>query len=168
MTWASPHAPERARARGIDVQFKRELGADAPEEWRDEIDQTAIPGGIFGEIVFFHKQSKTLILADTIINFELDKMSQPWRFATWLTGMYYPQAKYSSACVCRFYCRGKNREPQLRNFSHGNPKASFSATGAVLSQMVAEYSVACSAGCFKQCERSRAAPWLQCQVTDQK
>jgi Domain of unknown function (DUF4336) len=93
VTWASPHAPKRARARGIDVQFKRELGADAPEEWRDEIDQTAIPGGIFGEIVFFHKQSKTLILADTIINFELDKMSQPWRFATWLTGMYYPQGQ---------------------------------------------------------------------------
>ncbi len=93
VTWASPHAPERARARGIDVQFKRELGVEAPEEWCDEIDQTAIPGGIFGEIVFFHKQSKTLILADTIINFELDKMRQPWRFATCLAGMYYPQGQ---------------------------------------------------------------------------
>jgi hypothetical protein len=91
VTWSSPHAPERARARGIEVQFEKELGADAPEEWRDEIDQTAIPGGIFGEIVFFHKESKVVILTDTIINFELDKMSQPWRFATRLTGMYYPQ-----------------------------------------------------------------------------
>jgi hypothetical protein len=90
VTWASPRAPERARARGIDVQFKKELGADAPVEWRDEIDQTVIPGGIFGEIVFFHKDSKTLILADTIMNFELNKMRRPWRFATWLTGMYYP------------------------------------------------------------------------------
>ena len=93
VTWASPRAPERARARGIDVQFKKELGTDAPEEWRDQIDQTVIPGGIFGEIVFFHKESKTLILADTIINFELDKMRQPWRFATWLTGMYYPHGQ---------------------------------------------------------------------------
>jgi hypothetical protein len=93
VTWASPGVRARARACGIDVRFKRDLSVEPPEEWRDEIDQTAIPGGIFGEIVFFHKQSKTLILADTIINFELDKMSQPWRFATWLTGMYYPQGQ---------------------------------------------------------------------------
>jgi hypothetical protein len=93
VTWASPHATARARARGIDVKFTKKLGADAPEEWRAEIDQTAIPGGIFGEIVFFHKESKALILADTIINFELDKMRQPWRFATWLTGMYHPRGQ---------------------------------------------------------------------------
>ena len=75
------------------MQFKKELGTDALEEWRDQIDQTVIPGGIFGETVFFHKVSKTLILADTIINFELNKMRQPRRFATWLTGMYYPQGQ---------------------------------------------------------------------------
>jgi hypothetical protein len=31
----------------------------------------AVPGGIFGEIVFFHKRSRTLILTDTILNLEL-------------------------------------------------------------------------------------------------
>ena len=93
ITWASPHARERARSRGIDVQFNKDLETSAPEEWRDEIDQIAIPGGIFGEIVFFHKASKTLILADTIMNFELDKMRQPWKFATRLTGMYDPQGQ---------------------------------------------------------------------------
>ena len=84
---------QRARARGIDVQFKMDLGPDAPEQWRDEIDQVAIPGGIFGELVFFHKASRTLILADTIINLELDKINQPWRFAARLTGMYYPRGQ---------------------------------------------------------------------------
>jgi hypothetical protein len=93
VTWASPHARERARARGIDVEFKRDLGAVAPEEWREEVDQTVIPGGFFGEIVFFHKDSKTLILADTILNLELDKLRQPWRFAARLTGMYYPRGQ---------------------------------------------------------------------------
>src|SRR5262249_19770156 len=52
-----------------------------------------IPGGIFGELVFFHKPSKTLILADTIMNLELNKISQPWRFAARLTGMYYPRGQ---------------------------------------------------------------------------
>ena len=45
MTWASPRVRERARARGIDVQFGKDLGAIAPEDWRNEIDQTVIPGG---------------------------------------------------------------------------------------------------------------------------
>jgi hypothetical protein len=92
-TWASPRVRERARARGVDVTFNMDLGRDAPEQWRDDIDQTTIPGGIFGEFVFFHRASKTLILTDTIINLELDKMSQPWRLATRLTGMYYPHGQ---------------------------------------------------------------------------
>ncbi len=87
VTWASPGARARARARGIGVQFQRGLGAQAPDEWRDAIEQTVVPGGIFGETVFFHKLSKTVILADTILNLELDKLRQPWRFAAWLTGM---------------------------------------------------------------------------------
>jgi hypothetical protein len=78
---------------GIDVHFDRDIGIEPPEEWRAEIDQTAVPGGIFGEIVFFHKESKTLILADTIINLELDMIRQPWRFAAKLTGMYYPRGQ---------------------------------------------------------------------------
>ena len=53
----------------------------------------SVPGGIFGEIVFFHKVSKTVILADTILNLELGKLRQPWRFAAWLAGMYYPSGQ---------------------------------------------------------------------------
>jgi hypothetical protein len=93
VAWASPRARKRARSRGIDVHFDRDIGIEPPEEWRAEIDQTAVPGGIFGEIVFFHKESKTLILADTIINLELDMIRQPWRFAAKLTGMYYPRGQ---------------------------------------------------------------------------
>src|SRR2546429_3826688 len=74
-------------------RLKGDLGVKPPKEWRAEIDQTAVPGGIFGEIVFFRKESKTLILADTIINLELDKIRQPWRFAAKLTRMYYPRGQ---------------------------------------------------------------------------
>jgi len=93
VTWASPGVRARARARGIEAQFKRDLGVQAPDEWQDEIEQTVVPGGIFGEIVFFHKLSRTVILADTILNLELDKVRQPWRLAAWLTGMYYPNGQ---------------------------------------------------------------------------
>lgn len=91
ITWASPRVRRRARARRVDVQFNHDLSRDAPSDWLDDIEQTSVPGGYFGEFVFFHKPSKTLILTDTILNIERDKIRQPWRFATWLTGMYYPQ-----------------------------------------------------------------------------
>jgi hypothetical protein len=93
ITWASPGVRRRARARRIDVMFTRDLAVDPPEEWRRDIDQALFPGGYFKEFIFFHKASKALILTDTIINIELNKMPEPWRTATKLTGMYHPRGQ---------------------------------------------------------------------------
>ena len=145
ITWASPRARERARARGIEVQFTRDLSAEAPDGWQNEIEQTTIPGGIFGEFVFFHKESRTLILTDTIINFELDKLAQPWRLATRMTGMYYPhgqiffgmrlplllQKRKSKAAVERFL----SWQPERIIISHG--RCFESNAGAVLRRLLA-------------------------------
>ena len=90
IAWGSPTAARRARARQIDVQFARMLDADPPAEWRDEIDQTLIPGGIFEETVFFHRASRTLILTDTIMNLDPAKTDQPWRGFARLFGMTAP------------------------------------------------------------------------------
>ncbi len=93
IAWASPGVRQRARARHIDVVFTKDLNAAPPEEWSDELDQTLFPGGYFGEFIFFHRVSKTLILTDAIINLELDKIGEPWRTATKLTGMYHPHGQ---------------------------------------------------------------------------
>jgi hypothetical protein len=90
ITWASPRVRERARSQGIDIHFDRDLGPHAPEEWRDEMDQAIIPGAVLDEVVFFHRRSKTLILADTIMNFELERMRQPYRLIARLCGVYAP------------------------------------------------------------------------------
>jgi hypothetical protein len=90
VAWASPGVRQRARMRHIDVNFTRDLDVKPPAEWRDEIDQTLVPGGIFKEFVFFHKASRTLILTDTIMNLEPDKFDQPWRAMTKLSGMQHP------------------------------------------------------------------------------
>jgi len=89
-TWGLAQAYKLAQLRGIDLHFTKHLTESAPREWTEEIDQTLVPGGIFKEFAFFHMNSKILILTDTIINIELHKINQPWRFATWLTGMHYP------------------------------------------------------------------------------
>src|SRR5829696_5661149 len=93
VAWASPGVRRRATARHIEVHFTRELEEHPPLEWRDEIDQTLIPGGIFKEFVFFHSASGTLILTDTIMNLEPDKFDQPWRAAAKLSGMTYPHGQ---------------------------------------------------------------------------
>src|SRR5262249_19972383 len=82
---ANGHGP-----RHVDIDFTRDLDANAPEEWRGEIDQLLFPGGYFKEFIFFHKASRTLILTDTIVNNELDKISERWRTAASLFGMYHP------------------------------------------------------------------------------
>ncbi|RJT35266.1 DUF4336 domain-containing protein [Mesorhizobium waimense] len=93
IAWASPRVRRRARARHVDVDFTRDLDVRAPEEWRREIDQLLFPGGYFKEFIFFHKVSRTLILTDTIINIELNKIAEPWRTATKLAGMYHPYGR---------------------------------------------------------------------------
>ncbi|WP_287299345.1 hypothetical protein [Mesorhizobium sp.] len=92
ITWASPRVRQRARARRTAIEFARDLGPTPPEEW-GEIDQTFFPGGYFKEYIFFHRGSKALIITDTIINLELDKIAEPWRTATKLTGMYHPHGQ---------------------------------------------------------------------------
>ena len=108
--WASPGVRRRARARHIDVHFTRELEDQPPAEWRDEIDQTLVPGGIFREFVFFHRASATLILTDTIMNLELDKIDEPWRTAARLSGMVHPHgAVFFGMCLPLLLQRKKTK-----------------------------------------------------------
>jgi hypothetical protein len=126
---------ERARARHVDVDFTRDLEASPPEEWRLEIDQTLFPGGYFKEFIFFHKASKTLILADTIINIELDKITEPWRTATKFTGMYHPYGQIFSVCGCHYSSSGRRRRRQSEKSTRGSRSVSCSAMADVSKQM---------------------------------
>src|SRR5215831_10748675 len=90
IAWASPRVRQRAQARQIYVDFARDLDLAPPQEWCRDIDQTLFPGGYFKEFIFFHLPSKTLILTDTIINIEPDRIGAPWRAAVKLTGMAAP------------------------------------------------------------------------------
>lgn len=93
VAWASPRVRQRARARHLNIHFARDLGRTSPEEWRKELDQTLFPGGYFKEFIFLHRETRSLIVTDAIINIELDKMDEPWRTATRLTGIAYPRGR---------------------------------------------------------------------------
>jgi Domain of unknown function (DUF4336) len=122
ISWASPRVRERARARNVDVDFTRDLEASPPEEWRREIDQTLFPGGYFKEFIFFHEASKTLILADTIINIELDKVTEPWRTATKFAGMYHPYGQIFFGMRLPLFLQRRKAEEAIRKIHAWQPQ----------------------------------------------
>jgi hypothetical protein len=67
--WASPGVRPSASNQGWS--FDHDLGESADAAWSEDIDQLIVHGGRFmDEVVFFHRSSRTLILADLIENFE--------------------------------------------------------------------------------------------------
>ncbi|MFE8069651.1 DUF4336 domain-containing protein [Marinobacteraceae bacterium S3BR75-40.1] len=94
MTWASPGVRERAAGQGMAVAFQEDLTDRAPVDWSQEIDQLVFRGSRFmDEVVFFHRQSRTLILADLIENFESNKVSWKVRWLLRFTGVLHPDGK---------------------------------------------------------------------------
>ena len=76
--WASPGVRKRSK-----VAFTDDLDDRPPPEWADVIDQRIAHGSsVLEEVVFFHKPSRTLILADLIENFEEERL-HGW--LNWLT-----------------------------------------------------------------------------------
>lgn len=130
VAWASPGVLKRAQARGIAVRFDRELDArEIPDEWRNDLRQAVIPGSLLDEFVFFHDASKTLIVTDTIQNFELDKIRQPYRALVWAARAYAPRGQAPIDLRSTFFFKRKqirgvvqemlSWQPQRIILSHG-------------------------------------------------
>ncbi|MEW6495743.1 MAG: DUF4336 domain-containing protein [Cyanobacteriota bacterium] len=94
ITWASPGVCDRAMQQKIEVTFDQELNDKPPHQWKDDIDQLIFRGSRFmDEVVFFHRKSATLILADLIENFEPEKVAKQWRWLLPLAGNVDPDGK---------------------------------------------------------------------------
>ncbi len=78
MASASPGVRERAASQGVDIAFDAELGNEPDPAWRADLDQLIFRGSRFmEEVVFFHRETQTVILADLIENFEPEKVGGP-------------------------------------------------------------------------------------------
>jgi hypothetical protein len=84
----APRVEEQAGSR-IDFPFLR-LDRDGGYPWDDEITTIAVAGSYMTEIDFFHRKSRTLVLADLIEDFEPSKLSLPMRFLARLGGCLFP------------------------------------------------------------------------------
>ncbi|MGH8213123.1 MAG: DUF4336 domain-containing protein [Rhodanobacteraceae bacterium] len=92
--WASPGVRERAVAQGVEVEFDADLENVAPAAWSDGIEQLHFRGSrAFEEVVFFHRASATLVLADLIENFEKTKLTRGMRALARFGGVLDPDGK---------------------------------------------------------------------------
>jgi hypothetical protein len=94
VAWASPGVRERAASQRIAVAFDADLGDAAEPTWAAQLDQLHFRGSrVIEEVVFLHRASATLILADLIENFEVAKLGTAMRWIARLGGVLDPDGK---------------------------------------------------------------------------
>ncbi len=92
--WASPGVRQRAESQDIEVAFDCDLGDEPQRPWAGELEQMRFRGSrVMDEIVFFHRATRTLILADLIENFELHRVPARYRCLIRLAGITDPDGK---------------------------------------------------------------------------
>lgn len=92
--WASPGVRERAASQGVDVTFDADLDGEPDPAWREDLDQLVFRGSrLLEEVVFFHRKTRTVILADLIENFEPGKLGRVHGWLVRLAGAADPDGK---------------------------------------------------------------------------
>jgi len=77
-----------------DIEFNVELTAVSEKEWKTEIDQTIFLGSpAMAEVVFYHRLSKTLVLADLIQNFHSNTLNWWQIILARFAGILHPDGK---------------------------------------------------------------------------
>ncbi|MGB3636186.1 MAG: DUF4336 domain-containing protein [Rivularia sp. (in: cyanobacteria)] len=85
------YASPRLSSKRKDLNFYKTLSTDEPEpEWSEQIDQCIFGSGngLLDEIVFFHRESNTVVFTDMIMDFDAAVFSSISRVTTQLNQMY--------------------------------------------------------------------------------
>lgn len=93
VSWGAPGLSRRAQVRAKRVRIDADLGPVAPAAWRDELDQVLVKSGPFAEIELFHRASRTLLVADLVLNVEGDGMEPLPRAFAEAAGILAPNGK---------------------------------------------------------------------------
>lgn len=149
VTWASPGVRDRAAQQKIEVSFDADLDDAPPRQWGSDLAQLIFRGSRFmEEVVFFHRKSATLILADLIENFELNKVSQRLHWLLKLAGIADPDGKIPLDLQMTFLGNKEQARSCLNRILQWNPEKIIVSHGR----------------CYKNngtAELCRAFRWLQ-------
>ncbi|HYF56761.1 MAG TPA: DUF4336 domain-containing protein [Salinarimonas sp.] len=93
-TYVAPGLRDRPQVKGAGVRLDHDLGDEAPDRWRDLIEQVLIKASFgFREVAFFHRASRTLILTDLVQSLEPGKLPLATRLFAQATGVTAPKAQ---------------------------------------------------------------------------
>jgi hypothetical protein len=130
VAWASPGVRKRAAAHGSDARFDADLSTSAPPQWQGQIEQEIFQGGRFiREVAFFHQSSRTLILADLIENFELERTQRRWRWLMRAAGVADPDGKAPVEMRWTFWGHGDEARESRARLIGWNPERIVIAHG---------------------------------------
>lgn len=130
ISWASPGVRERAESQHIDIVFDRDLGDEPPAAWADDIGQTVMRGSrMIEEVIFFHRSSRTLILADLIERFDPDKTPRRWHWLYRLAGVMERDAQIPLDLRLTWLGRKERAQPALKQMLDWDPARIIIAHG---------------------------------------
>ncbi len=85
------------------------LNSDAPLSWRDDIDQLTFAGSrVMEEVVFFHRSSHTLVVADLIENLDPATLNTWQRILARAAGILAPRGSMPRDWLISFFGRGRS------------------------------------------------------------
>lgn len=130
LAWASPGVRERAASQGIDVSFDADLGTEPEPAWREDLDQIIFRGSrLLEEVVFFHRRTRTVILADLIENFEPEKVGRIYGWFARLAGVADPDGKTPADLRMTFWGRKQRARAALARMLAWEPERVILAHG---------------------------------------
>jgi len=132
--WAPPGLKRRRR----DLDFNDQLGDIAPGDWADDIDQTVVGGSIaMAEVVFFHRSSATLFIADLVQKFDPATLGPFQRFIMAADGMLGPKGSTPREWRASFLRRSAARAA-VRRAIGWQPRRLILAHGPIIEEDVPE------------------------------
>ena len=130
-TWAVPELRHRAQVRAAGMRIDHDLGPVAPDEWRNEIDQVLVQSSFFTEVDMLHRASRTLMVADLVLNVEGQGMPPLSRMISKALGILAPDGRaplylrlllrLNRTAVAHAAARLVAMEPRRVIVSHGRP-----------------------------------------------
>lgn len=90
-SWAAPGLRERRPVRRAGLRLDHDLSDTAPTQWGNAVETVVVPGGRdFHEVALFHRPSRTLLLADLVLNLEPSRLPTLVRPLARLLGVAAP------------------------------------------------------------------------------
>jgi hypothetical protein len=130
VAWASPGVRKRAASQGIGVSFGADLGEEPEPVWREDLDQIVFRGSrLLEEVVFFHRKTRTVIVADLIENFEPGKLGGVYGWLARLAGVADPDGKTPVDLRMTFWGRKQEARASLARMLDWEPEKVIIAHG---------------------------------------